>query len=48
VISSENTFFYEFNIEDIAFAEELPNISPNKFSIASGNKKIQLLYVVIE
>ncbi len=24
---SENTFFYEFNIEDIAFAEELPNIS---------------------
>jgi hypothetical protein len=24
---SENTFFYEFNIEDITFAEELPNIS---------------------
>ncbi|RLC06026.1 MAG: inorganic pyrophosphatase Ppa [Deltaproteobacteria bacterium] len=24
---SENTFFYEFNIEDVAFAEELPSIS---------------------
>ena len=24
---SENTFFYEFNIEDIAFAEELASIS---------------------
>jgi hypothetical protein len=24
---SENTFFYEFNIENITFAEEFPNIS---------------------
>jgi len=24
---SENTFFYEFNIDDIVFAEELPKIS---------------------